>query len=109
KENAIAHIALGKLQLARKETSMAEEELHRALATATGEDKRESLELADLLVLLRRKGDALKLLSNLAGEPASARDASLQLRTARLARELGAEDIVAEACARLRGAAGRCP
>jgi tetratricopeptide (TPR) repeat protein len=109
KERALPHIALARLSWDAHEKEVAETELERAMKAATGEERRETVELSDLLVAMGRKADALKLLVNLAGEPDSAKDADLQLLTARLAQQLGQKDVVRDACSRLSDAGTRCP
>jgi thioredoxin-like negative regulator of GroEL len=79
------------------------------MKAATGEERRETVELADLLSAMGRRDDALKLLVNLAAEPDSAKDDDLQLRTARLAQQMGQKDVVRDACRRLSDAGTRCP
>ncbi|HSP78415.1 MAG TPA: acetylglucosamine transferase, partial [Myxococcaceae bacterium] len=101
KDRAVVHVAIARLHLARKELEAAEEELALALETVSGTDVHEMKELADLLVTLGRKPDALRILTHLSAEPDQARDVELQLRTARLARELKDEGTVSAVCARL--------
>jgi Flp pilus assembly protein TadD len=108
-ERALPHVALARLLLAAKDKTSAAQELELAMKAATGEEKRETRELAELLVSFDRKGDALKLLANLATEPEEATDAALQLRTARLARELGDKAVVKAACLRITDAGVHCP
>jgi Flp pilus assembly protein TadD len=111
-DRAIVHVALARMHLARKDMKAAEAELARALETVSGSDVRELTELSELLITLGRKPDALRILANLASEPVSARDVELQLRTARLARELKDAAVLKEACARVQGAdagVGKCP
>jgi hypothetical protein len=66
----------------------------------SGSDVRELTELSALLADLDRKPDALRILASLSAEPGQAKDAQLQLRTARLAQELKDVATVKEACAR---------
>jgi tetratricopeptide (TPR) repeat protein len=103
KDRAIVHVAIARLHLAQKETKAAEEELGKALESVSGSDLRELIELSDLLVTFGRKPDALRILGNLAGEPDNAQNVDLQLRTARLAKELKDADTVKAACARVTG------
>jgi Flp pilus assembly protein TadD len=106
KERAIVHVAIARLHLAQKDPKAAEEELGKALETVSGSDLRELLELSELLVTFGRKPDALRILSNLAGEPDNAQNVDLQLRTARLARELKDTNTVKAACSRVTGKDG---
>ncbi|MBN1208172.1 MAG: tetratricopeptide repeat protein [Myxococcaceae bacterium] len=103
KDRAIVHVAIARLHLAQEDSKAAEEELAKALESVSGSDLRELIELAELLVTFGRKQDALRILSNLAGEPDNAQNVDLQLRTARLARELKDTDTVKAACARVSG------
>ncbi len=104
KERAVVHVAIARFHLARKELEAAEQELALALESVSGTDVHEMKELADLMVTLGRKQDALRILSHLSAEQDRAGDVELQLRTARLARELKDEGTVSAVCARLTGA-----
>jgi tetratricopeptide (TPR) repeat protein len=106
KDRALIHVAIAQLHLKQQDRKAAEEELGKALETASGSDVRELVELSDLLVTFGRKPDALKILANLAAEPDNAKNADLQLRTARLARELKDTELVKTACARVTGQDG---
>lgn len=112
KDRAEVHAALARVHRARKDEAAAQEELEKALRTASG-DEAESRELVELLSDFGRKKDALVILTALAEEPGSLGDTALQLRTARLAQEVGEKDTVRAACARAIAApdAGvrRCP
>jgi len=108
-ERALPHIGLARLRWLRADPAGAQLELSLALKSATGEEERESWELAELLGLMGRKADALKLLAQLASEPRSARNVALQLKTAGLARELREAGILRDACARIGDAGVRCP
>ncbi len=103
KDRAIVHVAIAQLHLANEDRKAAEEELGKALESVSGSDVRELLELSDLLVTFGRKPDALRILSNLAAEPDNAKNVELQLRTARMARELKDEATVKAACGRVTG------
>src|SRR5262249_36053780 len=83
------HAALGRVKLAQGDRDGGVAEVDAALATASGEEVREALELADLLEQVGRQGDALKLVRQLAAEPNAEKDQELQLRTARLAKATG--------------------
>ncbi len=97
-ERAIPHIALARLRLRQKNRDAAQAELDLALKAASGQEPRESKELAELLVTFGRREDALKLLDVLSAEPESAKDVKLLLRTAELAKELRREDVRARVC-----------
>ena len=103
KDRALVHVAIAQVHLSQKDRKAAEEELGKALETASGSDMREMIELSELLVTLERKPDALRILSNLAAEPDNVKNEDLQLRTARLARELKDTETVKTACARITG------
>ncbi|MFZ5468734.1 MAG: tetratricopeptide repeat protein [Myxococcota bacterium] len=112
KDRGVVHVALARLCLTRKDEPCAQQELTQAMAKATGEEVRETLDLADLLVAMKRKADALTLLASLSEEAELAKDTALQLKVARLAKELGKKEIVSAACARAQATdAGvtRCP
>ena len=106
KDRALVHVAIAQLHLGQKDRKAADEELGKALETASGEDARELIELSELLVTMERKPDALRILSNLAGEPDNAKNEELQLRTARLARDLKDTAAVKAACAGITGKDG---
>ncbi|MDQ3265539.1 MAG: tetratricopeptide repeat protein [Myxococcota bacterium] len=101
-DRAVVHVALARLAFLRGDEQGTGAELNRALATATGEEIRETLELAELLVEVGRKQDALMLLESHATAEDGARDVELQLRTARLAQQLKKAEIVQAACAQAR-------
>ncbi|WP_342374507.1 tetratricopeptide repeat protein [Myxococcus stipitatus] len=112
KDRAIVHVALARIQLAMKSQEGAEQELAAALESVQGNDVRELRELADLLVTMGRKPDALRILANLSAEHDLLKDADLQLATARLAHELKDVALRTAACARAAAADPRvkkCP
>ncbi|HEY8209302.1 MAG TPA: tetratricopeptide repeat protein [Myxococcaceae bacterium] len=114
KPTGAVHAALGRVRLALGDRDGGISEVDAALASASGEEVREALELSELLEQVGRKADALKLLSHLAAEPDAEKDRELQLRTAQLAKAAGDAALAAAACARLRrgldgGTAPRCP
>ncbi|MFL5318182.1 MAG: tetratricopeptide repeat protein [Myxococcaceae bacterium] len=109
-DRAIVHVQLARLHLKRKENDAANEELDAALKAAKGDDTHETVELADLLTEMNRKPDALKLLGVVAGEEENLTDSSLQLKTARLAKELKDSAAMATACSRVLDAGiKKCP
>ena len=107
------HAAIARICQARKDDACVKSELDHALATASGEELRESLDLADLLTSLGRRKDALALLGQVAGEPDQTGNAPLQLKVAKLARDVGDAKAVKEACDRALAVADagvkRCP
>jgi tetratricopeptide (TPR) repeat protein len=109
KDRAIVHVALARLALARKDAPAAQKELELALGSVSGSDVRELSEVATLLSELDRKPDALRILASLAGEPDQQKDVELQLRTARLARELKDAQVMKEACDRVIAATTPAP
>jgi len=100
-------VGMANLCLAQKDRACAEQELDRALSTATGEELREATELADLLATMNRKSDALRLLEGVAGEDDQRKNESLQLKTARLAKALNRPEVVTACCERI--APAKCP
>jgi tetratricopeptide (TPR) repeat protein len=112
KDRAIVHVAMSRVHLTRDDRKAAEEELNLALASVSGSDVRELTELSSLLVTFGRKPDALRILGSLAAEPDHVHDVDLQLRTARLARELKDEGLLKAACDRVKAKDGggvACP
>ena len=114
KPTGAVHAALGRVKLALGDRDGGIAEVDAALASASGEEVREALELADLLEQVGRRADALKLLAQLAAESGAEKDQELQLRTARLAKASGDRAVTAAACARLQrgpdgGTPPRCP
>lgn len=107
KDQALYHVGLGRVCLVRKDLPCAEKELEKALATATGEEVRESMELASFLASLNRKADGLKLLEAVASEEEQKKNEPLQLALARMAKEQGRAELVKTACARI--APAKCP
>ncbi|MHB8873910.1 MAG: tetratricopeptide repeat protein [Myxococcaceae bacterium] len=112
KDRAVVHVAIARLCQARKDDACVQAELDRALETASGEELRESLDLADLLVSLGRKKDALALLQQVSAEPDQQGNFGLQLKVAKLAKDSGDPKGMKDACDRALAAdAGvkRCP
>ncbi|MFN0064202.1 MAG: tetratricopeptide repeat protein [Myxococcaceae bacterium] len=109
KDRTTVRVALLRLALQRGDKAIAEEQLKKALEVATGSDPRETQELADGLVRMGRKRDALLLLDNLSAEPGMRPNVKVQQRTAELAKQLGERDILRVACARLRDADAGVP
>lgn len=111
KDRAVVHVALGRLYLKQKDEARARQELELALRAATGEERREGPELADLLYSLGRHKDAYLLLKVAAAEPDAAKDVALQRRTASLAKEEKDFAVVEATCKRVKAAgdAARCP
>jgi Flp pilus assembly protein TadD len=112
KDRGVVHVALARLCHQKKDSECLKRELDKALETSTGEELRETVELADLLVLVGRKKDGLELLRTLSEEGDQKGNFDLHLRTARLARELKDEVTLKAACTRAlaSGQAGlKCP
>ena len=96
----------------KKDDACVSAELERAFASASGEEERETIDLAELLASLGRKKDALSLLRALSEENEQKGNFQLHLRTARLAKELNDNVTVTAACTRALagGQAGlNCP
>lgn len=112
KDRGVVHVALARLCQAKKDDACVMAELDRAFASATGEEERETIDLAELLVSLGRKKDALSLLRSLSEEGEQKGNIQLHLRTAQLAKELNDNVTVTAACTRAlaSGQAGlKCP
>ncbi len=112
KDRGVVHVALARLCQAKKDEACSKAELDKALETASGEETRETIELAELLVSLGRKKDALALFRSLSEESEQKLNVDLHVRTARLARELKDEVTEKAACTRAlsNGQAGiKCP
>jgi tetratricopeptide (TPR) repeat protein len=111
-DRSVVHVALARLCQKKKDPTCLQAELASALERASGEELRETTELADLLASVDRKKDALTLLRALSEEPEQKGNFELQVKTARLARDLKDEVTVRAACTRalVGGQAGlKCP
>lgn len=111
-ERSVVHVALARLCQQKKDEACLKKELDLALEKASGEELRETTDLSDLLASLGRKKDALTLLRAVSEEPEQKGNFELQVKTARLARELKDEVTLKAACTRALagGQAGlRCP
>ncbi|MEW5739634.1 MAG: tetratricopeptide repeat protein [Myxococcota bacterium] len=111
-DRSVVHVALARLCQQKKDDACLKQELDLALAKASGEELRETTDLADLLASLGRKKDALILLRAVSEEPEQKDNFELQVKTARLARDLKDEVTVKAACTRAlaSGQAGlKCP
>jgi tetratricopeptide (TPR) repeat protein len=112
KDRGVVHASLARLCQARKDAECTRNELDQALNKASGEEPRELIDIADLLASVGRKADALALLKGLADEEESAGDGALQLKLAKLAKDVGDKVTVKSACDRvLASDAGvkKCP
>lgn len=112
KDRGVVHVALARLCKQKKDEACATDELQKALNTSTGEELRETLELAELLVEFGRKKDGLELLRSVSEESEQKNNIELHLRTARLAKEMKDEVTLKAACTRAlsSGQAGlKCP
>lgn len=111
-DRSVVHVALARLCQQKKDDACLKAELDQALEKASGEELRETTDLADLLASLGRKKDALTLLRAVSEEPEQKGNFELQVKTARLARELKDEVTLKAACTRAlaSGQAGlKCP
>jgi len=111
-DRSVVHVALARLCQQKKDDTCLKAELDQALEKASGEELRETTDLADLLSSLGRKKDALTLLRTVSEEPEQKANFDLQVKTARLARELKDEVTMKAACTRAlaSGQAGlKCP
>lgn len=105
KDRGVVHVSLARLCQARKDAACVTEELDKALATTSGEELRELLDVADLLSSVGRKKDAFALLKDLADEEEQRGNTVLQLKTAQLAKEAGEKEAVKGYCANVAAAA----
>jgi tetratricopeptide (TPR) repeat protein len=111
---ALPHIGLARLRLLANDRTGADAELVLALGAATGEEVRESLELAELMGMLGKEREALGLLKVVAAEPEQEANNALQLQVARLGKSLKDLEAMTTACARVAahrdgGTKVRCP
>ena len=97
-DRGVVHVSLARLCEKRKDQACFKSEVDLALEKSTGEDPREVLELSELLISIGRKPDALKLLAQYASEDAQKADIPLQLKVARLAKEVGDKTVLKSAC-----------
>ncbi len=102
KERSLVHIAWARLCKENNDSVCFEEHLAAALKNAKGDESREFVELAQLLQIVDREADALKLLQSVAAEPDEAKNVTLQRQTAALAHKLKATEIEAMACQRVQ-------
>jgi tetratricopeptide (TPR) repeat protein len=112
KDRAVVHIALARICEKRKDLECLTHELDHALKIATGEETREVLDLSDLLASVGRKKDALALLSQLASEEEQRFEVALQLKAAKLARDVKDLRAMKQFCANVSAAdagVARCP
>ena len=111
-DRGVVHVAIARMCRANKMADCVAKELDKALRTASGEEPREMLDLADLLESENRKKDSLLILKQLSGEPSELKNLELQLKVAKLGAELKDKEAVAAACERVLklGKPGtRCP
>jgi len=110
KDRGVVHASLARICRARKDAACLKAELDLALTKASGEEPRELIDIADLLASVGRKPDALALLKGFADEEDQQGDGALQLKVARLAKDVGDKAAVKTACDRvLDGGVKRCP
>lgn len=111
-DRGVVHVAIARMCRANKMKACIAAELDRALATASGEEPRELLDLADLLESEGRGHDALLLLTPLSEESDQASNTELQLHVARLAKAQKDTTLMTTACQRALTSAKpgtRCP
>lgn len=101
KDSSVVHVSLARICMAKHDEACATAELTAALATATGEDPREALELGMLLADRGQQKQALQVLQPLAEEPEQRGNRQLQLRVIELATAQGERGVVRSACTRL--------
>jgi tetratricopeptide (TPR) repeat protein len=111
-DRGVVHVALARICQVAKDEACVNAQLELALKTATGEELRETLDLAELLSAVGRPSDALALLRTVSEEPDQKHNTELQLKTARLAAKLKDLATTKDACARALSSAPaglRCP
>ncbi|MGV3621384.1 MAG: tetratricopeptide repeat protein [Archangium sp.] len=111
-DRGVVHVALARLCQAKKDDACVTAEIDKALEKSTGEEVRETIDLAELLYSVNRKKDALELYRAVSEEGEQKGNIELHLRTARLAKELNDEVNLKAACTRAlaSGQAGlKCP
>ena len=110
-DRGVVHAALARLCQAKKDDACLRDELDKALATASGEELRELIDLADLLASVGRKKDAFALVKDVAAEEEQRSNRVLQLKAAQLAKELGDKEAVKSFCANANADGGtvKCP
>jgi tetratricopeptide (TPR) repeat protein len=111
KDRGVVHVALARICQAKKDDACLKAQLDQALATASGEELRELLDLSDLLSDVGRKKDAFLLLKQVADEEDQKKNGVLQLKAAQAASGAGEKEAVKTYCANaLEADAGtKCP
>ncbi len=99
KDRAVVHVALARMCQAKKDQPCVASELDKALATASGEEVRETLELCELLSSVGRPKDALALLRSLFEDPEHQKDVQLQLKAVKYAKDAKDAEAVKVHCA----------
>lgn len=109
-DRAVVHVALARLCQQRKDEPCVKQEVDLALEKATGEEVRETIELAALLSSRGKGKEAFVLLSALAREPEQQGNGQVQLEAARLAKQQKDAAAVKQFCAAAHDAGiTRCP
>ncbi len=112
KDRGVVHVALARLCQRKKDDACVKSELDKALATSSGEELRETLDLADLLYSVGRKDAAVKLVEAASEEPELKADWAWELKIARWEKETGDAKRAQAACEAAKDAdAGvkKCP
>jgi tetratricopeptide (TPR) repeat protein len=98
KDRGVVHVALARMCQKKKDDACLKTELDKALATSSGEELRETLDLAELLHSVGRKTDAVKLVEMAGEEPELRDDWAWQLRIAQWETETGDKNRAKTAC-----------
>ena len=98
KDRGVVHVAMARLCQKKKDDACLKEELDKALATSSGEEIRETLDLAELLWSVGRKSAAVKLVETAGDEPELKNDWAWQLKLAGWEKETGDKARSKAAC-----------
>lgn len=98
KDRGVVHVALARMCQKKKDDACLKAELDKALTTSSGEELRETLDLAELLHSVGRKPDALKLVEAAGEEPELRDDWAWQLRISQWEKDSGDKVRAKRAC-----------
>ncbi len=98
KDRGVVHVALARICQKNKNDGCLKSELDQALATSSGEELRETLDLAELLYSVGRKEAALKLVEAASEEPELKADWAWQLKIAQWEKDAGDKNRMKTAC-----------
>jgi tetratricopeptide (TPR) repeat protein len=98
KDRGVVHVALARMCQKKKDDACLKAELDKALTTSSGEELRETLDLAELLYSVGRKPDALRLVEAAGEEPELRDDWAWQLKISQWEKEQGDKNRAKAAC-----------